>query len=310
MYNGKDVNRPLIERIRALSRPLSPLPTGLAPQGRDPLFVAVVLFDVYGTLFISGSGDIGVRENCDRADALTDAVRAAGLKVLSSSVGEEGVRWLSDEIRLAHEKAKTQGVASPEVDIRLIWKSVLEKMQVHGLVKGSADEERVLLAATDYECRVNPVWPMPGLKELLENLRSRNVRMGLISNAQFLTPLLFPALLGLTLEEAGFDPALNVWSYAEGEAKPSVRLYERAADVLKQRYGVAASQVLYVGNDILNDIRPARQAGFRTALFAGDRRSLRLREDDPDCQGVEPDWVITELDQIRKCVQSCDPNSL
>jgi hypothetical protein len=35
-----------------------------------------------------------------------------------------------------------------------------------------------------------------------------------------------------------------------------------------------------------------------TALFAGDRRSLRLRKDDPSCRLLTPDLVITDLGQL------------
>ena len=42
--------------------------------------------------------------------------------------------------------------------------------------------------------------------------------------------------------------------------------------------GVAPGEVLYVGNDMLNDVYAAGQVGFRTALFAGDQRSLRMRQ--------------------------------
>jgi len=34
------------------------------------------------------------------------------------------------------------------------------------------------------------------------------------------------------------------------------------------------SKTLYVGNDMLNDIWTATEAGCRTVLFAGDQRSL------------------------------------
>jgi putative hydrolase of the HAD superfamily len=53
-----------------------------------------------------------------------------------------------------------------------------------------------------------------------------------------------------------------------------------------------------VGNDKLNDIWPATQLGLKTALFAGDQRSLRLRENDVRCSGLEPDLVITRLSQL------------
>ena len=44
-------------------RPLAPLPTGLKPEGELPEKVKSLIFDVYGTLFISGSGDIGMMQN-------------------------------------------------------------------------------------------------------------------------------------------------------------------------------------------------------------------------------------------------------
>ena len=56
--------------------------------------------------------------------------------------------------------------------------------------------------------------------------------------------------------------------------------------------------VLYVGNDMLNDIYPAAKAGFKTALFAGDSRSLRLRKDKPKCKYLSADIVITDLIQL------------
>jgi putative hydrolase of the HAD superfamily len=62
--------------------------------------------------------------------------------------------------------------------------------------------------------------------------------------------------------------------------------------------GVEPSAVLYVGNDMLKDIHPARSVGFRTALFAGDRRSLRLRQEDSRCRKLSPDLIVTDLGQL------------
>ena len=62
--------------------------------------------------------------------------------------------------------------------------------------------------------------------------------------------------------------------------------------------GIEPGQTLYVGNDMRNDVLTAARSGCRTALFAGDRRSLRLRGDDPDCRGLRPDLVITEWTQL------------
>jgi putative hydrolase of the HAD superfamily len=49
---------------------------------------------------------------------------------------------------------------------------------------------------------------------------------------------------------------------------------------------------------MLNDIYPAKNTEFKTALFAGDSRSLRLRQEDKRCEDLLPDIVITDLIQL------------
>ena len=53
---------------------------------------------------------------------------------------------------------------------------------------------------------------------------------------------------------------------------------------------------------MLNDILPAAQVGFRTALCAADQRSLRLREDDSRVSQTVPDIVVTNLEEVIACV--------
>ncbi|OHB80611.1 MAG: hypothetical protein A2V98_01020 [Planctomycetes bacterium RBG_16_64_12] len=155
--------------------------------------------------------------------------------------------------------------------------------------------------AVEYEARANPVWPMPGLRACLGSLTEKGLLLGIISNGQFYTQELFPALLGQRAEFWGFDSELQYYSYQHGRAKPAPELYEMAARALRRR-GVKPAEVLYAGNDMLNDIRPARAAGFRTALFAGDARSLRLRQGDPQLDGISPDVVLTALAQLDGCI--------
>ena len=157
--------------------------------------------------------------------------------------------------------------------------------------------------AVQYEVRANPVWPMPHLAECVRQLHQSGLELGIVSNAQFFTLELFPALLMHTADELGFDEQLQFYSYQHGRAKPGVYLYELARDSLASR-GVKPDEVLYVGNDMLNDVAPAAQLGFRTALFAGDARSLRQREGDPRTDGVSPDLVLTDLTALTRCIQS------
>jgi len=272
----------LIRRIRDLSSPLAPRPTGAEPILGPLRGVRAILFDIYGTLVISASGDIGLAGEQDEESAFRAALDAAGI-VPPAGMGPKD---LKAAIRNFHAQRRAAGVEYPEVDILEIWRSVL----------GSEDDLANL--AVEYEFRVNPVWPMPGLTDLLAEIRDRGFVLGVVSNAQFYTPLMLEAFLGEPLPGLGFDPESCAFSYRLLEAKPSTRIYREALEGLDRQHDISPVEVLYVGNDIRNDIRPAAEVGCRTALFAGDARSLRLREDDLDCAGVRPDRVVTELKQI------------
>jgi len=284
------------DHIRSLSRPLEPRPTDLAPK-LDPLSgIRAVLFDVYGTLVISASGDIGLAGERDATNAFAAALEAAGIKAPTTA---DPAR-LEAAIRASHAQRRAAGTEFPEVDILAIWSEVLGNEALGG--EGSASRDRLAHLAVEYECRVNPVWPMPGLTRLLENLRRRPLVLGIVSNAQRYTPLMLEGFLGASIADLGFDTECCAWSYRLMEAKPSTRIYQVALAGLERVHGIAPGEVLYVGNDLRNDIRPASLTGCRTALFAGDARSLRLRGDDPHCAGVVPDRVITALSQITDAI--------
>lgn len=287
----------LIDLIRQLSRPLDPVPTDLAAD-LHALAVKAVVFDVYGTLFISGSGDIGLASETGSAQALADALQEAGFSGDLAAAGTQGVDRLSGLIRERHAHCRSQGVQFPEVEILDVWRQLLAELRAGNLLDSAPDAAALRLVAVGYECRVNPVWPMPGLPRLLHYTAQSGLRMGIVSNAQFYTPLLFEAFLGQPIGAFGFDERCCSWSYQHLQAKPSTAIFEPVLRQLRDDRGIRARDVLYVGNDCLNDMMPAQQLGCRTALFAGDRRSLRLRVDDVRCRGLEPDITLTNLSQL------------
>jgi putative hydrolase of the HAD superfamily len=286
----------LIESIKKLSAPLEPLPTGAALR-LDPLDgIHTVLFDIYGTLLVSGSGDIGTAAAVDSSEALIQSLIVAGYEGDHERAGELGPELLHAQVQLWHKAARETGIDFPEVEISRIWKKIIEQFQALEIIKPDDDPQRIQQLAVEYECRVNPVWPMPAAAETLANLQSRGFRLGIVSNAQFYTPLTLEALLGKPLQALGFEKELCVFSYKELRAKPSVDLFQTLGNRLDW------SRTLYVGNDMLNDIWTASQVGCRTVLFAGDRRSLRLREEDTRCKGLAPDAVVDQLHQITEMV--------
>lgn len=283
----------LIEVIRSSSGPLEPIDTGMEarlPPSGGPA-VRAVLFDVYGTLFISASGDISNGRQRSGTQSLRQLLEHYHIHRSPEQLRTAFVH----SVRAEHQRLKHTGIDFPEVRYEEIWATVL----------GWKDSDRLKEFATAYESIVNPVYPMPGLNRVLTELKTRGIAMGIISNAQFFTPLLFPAFLGKSLDDLGFDTQLCFYSYTFNIAKPATHMYLKAKDVLADR-GIPPEAALYTGNDMLNDIYPARRAGFRTLLFAGDKRSLRLREKEKEKDErvirLQADGVITQLSQLISCV--------
>lgn len=274
---------PWSARIQRLVCAMQPLPTPVAPQLNRLPGVRMVLFDVYGTLLISGSGDIGVAQPVDSEGAFHAAVQAVGLTTKASLDGR-----LQERVLHYHAAARSSGVDVPEVDIRRIWRELVADLLIE-----VPDEQQLGALAIEYEGRVNPVCAMPGFPEVLQALPSKLVT-GVVSNAQFYTPLIMEVLARQTLTQLGFRPDRCAWSYQCGVAKPSPRLLQ---SVLTQT-GVPPDQVVVVGNDLLKDVAPARALGCRTVLFAGDLRSLRANPVELRDPSARPDAIITELRQL------------
>ena len=272
------------ESVQRYLRRLVPLPTSLKPEGVLKEEIKCVLFDIYGTLFVSGSGDISLADK--KSPEMEEIAR-----LLTKYSIRKSPQTLLDEfyrtIKARHQKLRNKDLDFPEVKIDRIWRKVL-----------SIDDTTIIRQfAVEFELIVNPVYPMPNLEIMLSACRDQRKLMGIISNAQFYTAYLFKWFLGSDLKGLGFDPDLVYYSYKLEIAKPSAMLFQIAAQKLKER-GILPLNVLYIGNDMLNDIYPAKDTGFQTALFAGDRRSLRLRVDDLRCKDLNADLVITDLDQL------------
>lgn len=265
-------------------KPLNPIPTEVERSGSLRTRLKGILFDVYGTLFISASGDISLAQGDARnTEKLLNLLERYHVDLPI----EELLERFYAAIRAAHTARRKEGIDFPEVEIDRIWMQVLELDSIH----------RARKFAVEFEFLVNPVYPMPNLKLLIEGCLKKGLILGIVSNAQFFTPFLFELFLGSSPDHLGFSPDLLFYSYQFGYAKPSRFLYEKAVAGL-ERFGIFPDSVLYVGNDMLNDIYPAQAVGLKTALFAGDARSLRLRPEDDRCLNLKPDLVVTDLIQL------------
>lgn len=257
--------------------PLRHLVDASLPQA--PLAVVV---DVYGTILASASGE------CSAQDS-------AGLGA-SAGFPPDMAERLGAIIRHDHERQREQGIAWPEVDAPLVFARALAMPQ-DGLAYTQGAR-----ACVAWECAMNPCAAMPGAVDALRALRACGLPLGIVSNAQFYSPLFMEAAFGAPLHGEGglgFDPELVLWSYLTRRAKPDRWMFDELALRLRRR-GVPSGRALYVGNDALNDCAAAGEAGFMTALFAGDARSFKPRVDHPRVRATPPSTIVASWDALRR----------
>lgn len=294
---------PLKQRFKTLSSPLEPEDTGEEPVLKKLRDIRAVIFDFYGTLFISGVGDIGIDDGKSDAGLLIKALEGANIKPVHENAGKRGYEIYDKVVTEQLQELKSSGIPYPEPDIRTVWRNVLNQMYAEDLIDGPTTSEHHERMAVEFEVRMNPIWPMPGYEETLSRLKDQNLELGVISNSQFYTPIALEALAGKSLEQLGFNRHLLHWSYEESRKKPGLVFYEHFLEkASEQMHDARPEHFLYVGNDMLKDIYPADELGMKTALFAGDKRSLKWRKEDNRCKNLNPDLVITELLQIPGCI--------
>src|SRR5262245_22798804 len=121
---------------------------------------------------------------------------------------------------------------------------------------------------------------------LLESLRGRGLKLGLVSNAFDPGPLLHR-----DLEQLGIAERIDfaVFSSELGKRKPHPEIFERALAALE----VAPEDALFVGDRLFEDVRGAKEVGLTTV------QALWFRADEnPD--GVEPDHqAFTQMDVLN-----------
>ncbi len=286
--------------------PLEPENAGFRPKLNTNRPAKAVIFDIYGTLLISSSGDI--HQSMFTKENMKEALKAGGFA--NENTPTETYSFLLDQLPVKvkenHAQTNAKGHPFPDVDIFKVWNEMLNEAENAGLIKRNGTES---LADTImvFEILSNKVAPMPGMKEVLEKLKSKGIPLGIVSNAQFYTPIIMNYFLNRNFSNNQdidlFNSDLIAFSYSELRAKPDVALFNRLVETLKNKYKIDPQDAVFVGNDFLKDVYTANKAGLRTALFAGDNRSLRLREDDERVKNLTPDFVITELKQLLKITE-------
>jgi len=279
--------------------------------------IRAVLWDIYGTLIGCGVGDLAASmQDVERQrEAAGLLIREFGLEgVLGRLFGDVpsdiGLRdRFLELIAESHSKSRAEGVEYPEVVIEEIWRRIVEDC-CRGGWRAPNDEpvgDTAYRWAYFFEAALQRTYLYPDAAKCLDALRRGGIVQGIISNAQFYTPIRLRRLLRRELGCEGFElgdmftEALVMFSYELGFSKPNPIGFVRCVEYLKSQ-GIWPSETLYVGNDMLNDIWAAQRHGFRTVLFVGDSTQAKLRREERRCRGIEPDAIIADLNQPANLV--------
>jgi putative hydrolase of the HAD superfamily len=170
----------------------------------------------------------------------------------------------------------------------------LEELEYPGLVRSLLGDFDIDVSDEELECFLDaehrawaPARQLGGTTHaLLEALRARNLRLGLVSNA------FDPGwLLHRDLDELGVGERLDVavFSSEVGMRKPHPAIFRRALEALE----VSPGEALFVGDRLYEDVRGAGELGMTTV------QAVWFRADEhPD--GREPDFqAYTQMDVLN-----------
>jgi putative hydrolase of the HAD superfamily len=306
-----------VDRRFTESGNISPKPCPVDTYGDNLGNVRAVLWDVYGTLCGVGLGDLEKSlQDLQRLQIAAQAtinefsLEPALTQLYPQQSPAQALRdrylQLIDE---SHQRSLLAGVEYPEVVIENIWENILHDCCRAGY-QPPCPEESIYTAyrwAYFFDVSIQKTYFYPGIMECLLALKQAGIVQGIISNAQFYTPLHLRRLFRIAQKQDNFaledifTDTLVFFSYELGCSKPNPKAFIQALDVL-DTMGFAPRDILYIGNDMLNDIWTAAQYKLRTALFAADSTQTNLRPDAPCCAQLKPDAIVTDPASIPQLI--------
>jgi FMN phosphatase YigB (HAD superfamily) len=274
-----------------------------------------VSWSIYGTLVAIGGGELVFEHPQKFIMDLALEKTVQEFKMWASMSRKPGQP--SEYMGQLYNKALTElrmvpsrGEKFPEILAERIWENILKKLlqkdyKFDAGFFGSLNEY-CRKVAFFFHASLQGTACYDGAATTLQQLTQRGVAQGLVADAQGFT--LIQLQRGLAAQEptarvdALFDKDLRALSFDVGAKKPSDRLFETLVKALDSR-GITAHETLHVGSRIALDVVPAKKAGMRTALFAGDKASLCATPQLLKDPKSRPDVLVTELSQILDVVK-------
>jgi FMN phosphatase YigB (HAD superfamily) len=277
--------------------------------------VRVVLWNVYGTLLNIVGGELYFEhpQPLIMSVALDKTLQEFKMWASMSRKPGQPAEYLGQIYQLARLEQQRETIDSgekyPEMSADKIWESIIKKLfakdyQFDAGFFGSLNEFSRKVAYF-FHAGLQGTACYPGAAEALRHVAAKKLTQGLLADGQCFTVMQLQRGLAAQDENARLDDLIAAdkrWlSYEVRAKKPSESLFRAATNALLEQ-GIEPPEILHVGSRLEEDIAPAKRLGMRTALFAGDKASLRATKKQVKDKSSRPDVMLTELNQIVEVI--------
>ncbi len=278
--------------------------------------IRAVVWNVYGTLLHLSDGQL--RQQPEKKLFMQVALEKTikEFNMWHSMSRKPGAPWeyLYRQYMTLIDDAELEGTErkgdKPHVSSVAIWKKLIGRLQKNKYeydedFYGDADElsEKV---AYFFHINLQGVDAMPNALRALISVAKAGLTQGLLADAQSFTLV---QLLRVLKGQGKLPPLGQLFradcltlSFQVGTRKPSKTLYETCVDNLRQS-SISPPETLYIASRVSDDLAIAKQVGMRTALYAGEKASLKASSADMTEPQRKPDRLITDLGQIKDLLE-------
>lgn len=240
-----------------------------------------IIFDVNGTLI-----DIHTDESYDKI-----------YRVVSNLLSYQGVLLDPDTVKELYfnamkEQLHASGERYPEFDAVTIFREMIAS-HASDYTSGQPAERLAqlpqILAEVYRSVSRFKLQLYPGVEEVVRELHQK-YRLAALSDGQ--SAWAVPELHAVGLLKY-FSPVIV--SGDVGYRKPDKRIFESALSGM----GLAASEVLFVGNNLYRDIFGAQQVSMKTVYFRANGLEERIEEEG---RGVRADYDIRDFSEVLHAI--------
>lgn len=289
--------------------PPSPVPVKAKPSTAPVPGIRLVLWNTYGTLLNIAGGDLRHQVDDDFMMNIALDKTITEFKMWGSMSRKPGqpAEYMKEIYKKVFTEFQFAGsdVKLPEIASHRVWEAIIGKLfqkeyKYDTTFYGDPNEFSQKVAFF-FHRSLQGTAAYPHAATAIKEIAQLGIKQGVLSNGQVFT---LPHLqYCLSQQSPGYDfqavlqEPHSVISFKAAARKPEDKVFEQSIEMIEQM-GISPGQVLHIGNSIPRDLKPAKQWGMKTALFAGDRTSLEATSEDLKHPASRPDALLTQLIDI------------